>query len=51
MKEKNALEKITSSLAVNIAANIIGAYGSLVNPLAALIPFLTPSLASERQMK
>lgn len=51
MEEKTELEKVTSNMTVNAAANLIGAYGSLINPLAALIPFLLQSLAGGRQMK
>ncbi|MDP1605833.1 MAG: hypothetical protein Q8L93_04185 [Rhodocyclaceae bacterium] len=49
MTEKSVVEKVTSSLPVNVGTNSIAAFGATVTPLAAFIPFLVQSLASGRQ--
>lgn len=49
MDEKSALEKAASNLPVNVVANSIGILGATITPLAAFIPFLVQTLASNRQ--
>lgn len=49
MKEKSQVEKVSSSLPVNVAANAFGIYGATITPLAAFVPFLVQTLASGRQ--
>lgn len=51
MTEPTSLEKTTSSLPIKGAANTIAVFGATITPLAAFIPFLIESLASERQSK
>lgn len=51
MNEKSTLEKTTSGLPVNVAANAVGIFGATITPLAAFVPFLVQALASGRQAK
>jgi len=49
MNEKSTVEKTTSGLPVNIAANAVGIFGATITPLAAFVPFLVQTLARGRQ--
>lgn len=51
MTEPTVLEKVTSSLPVKGAANVVGVLGATITPLAAFVPFLVDSFASGRQAK
>ena len=51
MNEKSKIEKVSSGLPVNVAANAIGIgiFGATITPLAVFVPFLVQTLASGRQ--
>ena len=49
MNEQSKVEKVSSGLPVNLAANAIGVLGATITPLAAFVPFLVQTLASGRQ--
>ena len=49
MNDKSALEKITGSVPVGIAANALAVAGAAFTPWAAFAPFLVQTLASGRQ--
>ena len=49
MTEPSALEKVTSSLPVKVAANVFSILGATVTPSAQIVPVLLESLASGRQ--
>jgi hypothetical protein len=49
MDNKSEIERLSSGLPTNIVANAIGIFGATITPLAAFVPFLVQTLASNRQ--
>lgn len=49
MHEKSKVEIVAGGFATNLAANTVGIFGATITPLAAFIPFLVQTLASNRQ--
>lgn len=49
MSDKSAIEKVSNNILIKGSATAVGIFGATISPLAAFIPFLVQSLASNRQ--